>query len=194
MGSSVLSRSLREVSFHAVSHEELPAAELIPRLYRELKGIARRLLQDERQGHTLQPTALVHEAWVRLEGSGVKFSEDDADARRRFAAAAAGTMRRVLVDHARKHRAQKRGGLSLRIDFDEALPVASVDADTLIDLEAALEALAAQNARLARIAELRLFGGLTGPELAAVEDISETTAKQDWSFARAVLAKQLAGK
>jgi RNA polymerase sigma factor (TIGR02999 family) len=159
--------------------------QLLPLVYNELHAIAARHMRGERPDHTLQPTALVHEAFLRLAGADVSFGD-----RTHFIRAASQAMRRVLVDHARARNAAKRGG-NLRITLDESL-VAQDDRDVdLLVLDDALNRLAAAEPRWARVVELRFFGGLEITEVATVLDISPATAKRDWRFARAWLAKAM---
>lgn len=163
---------------------------LIPLVYEELRRLASHHLRNERAGHTLQPTALVHEAYLRLSG----LKELDLNNRAHFYGAAARVMRRVLVDHARKHRAQKRGGGALVVELQESL-------DAPVDLGLALEALDEALCELERIApekakvvELRYFGGLSVEETGEYLDISPATVKRYWSFARAWLFRRLSGE
>lgn len=165
--------------------------QFAPLLYAELKRVAASLLDGERVGHTLQATALVHEAWVRLvdvEGLG---PAGDQEARRHFVSLAAHSMRNVLIDHARRRQAEKRGGVRQRLELEEAVAEIPTDTDALLDLHAALEKLAQLNARLAKVAELRLFGGLSVAELAPIVGLALSRAKEEWAFARALLAKFL---
>lgn len=164
---------------------------LVPQLYEELRSIAARLLRGELSGHTLQATALVHEAWLRLEKQGDRDETLKDASLRDLAIVAIRSMRQILVDHARHAKATKRGGHYQRIEPHGDLPATCTDIDTLLDLETALARLEARNPRLARIAEFRIFGGLSSAELAAVLELSPTTVKQEWSFARAVLARDL---
>lgn len=163
---------------------------LLPLVYEELRRLARRHLRQERPGHTLQPTALVHEAFLRLSG----LRELQLNNRAHFYGAAARTMRRVLVDHARRHRAQKRGGGGEALaDLGAA---ANVGVDTRLDFEAldeALEALERLAPEKARVVELRYFGGLSVEDTAACLGVSPATVKRHWSFARAWLFKRLGG-
>jgi RNA polymerase sigma-70 factor (ECF subfamily) len=159
-------------------------------IYRELHQIASALFRGERGNHTLQPTALVHEAWLRLQSSR-EVAADDLEGQRRFVATAANVMRNILVDHARAHRSQKRGAGWARMDLDGELPIAQMDATVLLDLDAALLELAQRDERLAKVAELRIFGGLGSKEIADTLGLSVTTAKADWTVARAVLSKAL---
>jgi RNA polymerase sigma factor (TIGR02999 family) len=172
----------------AWSHGDAAASEqLLELLYDDLKRRARQKLRGERADHTLQPTALVHEAWLRLN----RQSEANWQNRAQFLGLAAVMMRRVLVDYARGRRADKREGSWVRVTLDEDLatgPGREVDS---LDLEAALEELAAQDERQARLVELRVFGGLTFDDAAEVLGVSPATAKRDWTHARAWLFRRL---
>jgi len=162
-----------------------PAESLPEPLYRELRDVAAALLRRERADHTLQPTALVHEFFLRVRGR-----IDSADAGETLVRAAA-TMRRILVDHARRRSADKRGQGRLRVALDESL-VISPEPPELLALDEALQALAALDERKARVVELRFFGGLTGEEAAEVLGIATSTADADWFMARAWLRRRLA--
>ena len=163
------------------------AEKLLPLVYDELRARAAALLTRERPDHTLQPTALVHEAFLRL----VDQTRVDGQDRVRFFAVASRAMRRVLIDHARKHRAAKRGGNLARITLDEAVAVsAQSDVDTL-DLEAALTRLTSLNERQGCVVELRFFAGLTVEEVAEVLGVSPKTIELDWRMARAWLHREL---
>ena len=156
-------------------------ARLIPQVYVELCRLAGYLMRAERGNHTLQPTALVNEAYVRL----VEQSQIPWQSRAHFFAAASQVMRHILVDHARARQAGKRGGGQRQVTLDDAiLPSLDRTIDVLI-LHEALERLAVLDARQARLVELHLFGGLTFQEIALVLECSERTAKHDWSMARA---------
>lgn len=160
---------------------------LWPLVYDELRKLARSQLRSERPDHTLQPTALVHEAYLRLAAQ----HQVAGSHRSHFYALAASMMRRVLVDHARARHAAKRGGSAARLSFDGLeIEVAESPVD-LIDLDRALAALAADFERPARIIELRFFGGLEIHEIAELLGVSERTVKRDWSFARAWLLREL---
>ena len=166
---------------------------LVPLVYRELRAIAARHLGSERPGHTLQPTALVSEAYLRLRGLGNVPWHD----RTHFFAIASRIMRRLLVDHARAKTAQKRGSDATRVlvtegYHDEVQP--SLDAEELIDLDRALDELAAEAPRLARLVELRFFSGLDIAEASSLLGCSPRTAKRDWAFARAWLLNRLGTK
>jgi RNA polymerase sigma factor (TIGR02999 family) len=169
-----------------VGGDERAAAELLPLVYDALRKLAARKLAGEKAGHSLQPTALVHEAYLRLVGSeGNRFFKDH----RHFFAAAAIAMRRILVDHARKKSALKRGRSAPGEDL-ESLPGPEAN-ENLIVLDEALEKLARHDEPKARLVELRYFGGLTGEEAAAVLGISATTADRYWTYARAWLKVEM---
>jgi RNA polymerase sigma factor (TIGR02999 family) len=159
-------------------------------VYAELRRIAAGQLRGERPDHTLQPTALVHEAYVRLLGRGNIAWENRAH----FFSTAAGTMRRILIDHARARRADKREGKLKRVDLDQE-PAAfdDQDAERLLVVDEALNKLAQWDERQARVVELRFFGGLTVEEAAEVLGVSPKTVKRDWAMARAWLQTQLEG-
>jgi RNA polymerase sigma factor (TIGR02999 family) len=159
----------------------------MPLVYDRLRQLARRHLARERAGHTLQPTALVHEAYLRLAGHHRIQWQD----RGHFLALAATTMRRVLVSHARGRLAEKRGGGGAALSLDDVPAPAVERAEELVALDDALEALAAFDPRQARVVELRYFGGLTVEETAAALGVSPATVKLDWSLARAWLRREL---
>jgi RNA polymerase sigma factor (TIGR02999 family) len=163
-------------------------SKLLALLYPELRRLADDLLRRERSDHTLQPTALVHEAYIRLTGT----REMRLESRRHFYGAAAMAMRRILVDHARQRRAQKRGGPDLgRVEFDEAL---NAPVDLRMDferLDEALEELATFAPEKARIVELRYFAGLSIQETADLLEVAPATVKRHWTFARAWLHRAL---
>ena len=168
---------------------------LLPMVYTEMRAIAAKHLRSERPGHTLQPTALANEAYLRLRGLNDVPWHDRAH----FFAIASRIMRRVLVDHARANLAQKRGAGSPMVQIDEGLhglieagaSASAMDAAQLIDLDRALDQLAAEEPRLSRFIELRFFGGLKIEEIAELLGCSPRTAKRDWTFARAWLLHKL---
>ncbi len=152
--------------------------------------MAARLLHGERPDHTLQPTALVHEAYLRLVDQRAGWQD-----RAHFYAIAAQAMRRILVDYARAHRASKRGGGVVPVPLDEreeAVPTPGPALDDLLAVDAALEALQALDESAARVVELRYFGGLSVEETARVLDVSPATVKREWALARAWLYRRLA--
>lgn len=158
-------------------------SKLMPLVYVELRRLAAYYMRGERADHTLQPTALVHEAYIRL----IKMNKVDWQSRSHFFATAATAMRRILVDHARAHQANKREGLRDAISLDKALVVSPARSAELIALDDALHRLAKFDARQSKIVELRYFGGLSDEEIAAVLDISTRTVKRDWRAAKAWL-------
>ncbi|MBX3390853.1 MAG: sigma-70 family RNA polymerase sigma factor [Phycisphaeraceae bacterium] len=167
------------------------ADALTPMLYEQLRALAGSLLVDERRGHSLQPTALVHEAYLRM----IDQQKVDKDDRAAFFGLAATLMRRILVDHARARRRMKRGGGARRVMLRESLAPGVEPADEWsIDVEilnASLEKLAELDERKARLVELRFFGGLDEPQAAETLGISRATAARDWRFARAWLAHEI---
>lgn len=164
------------------------AARLLPLVYDELRAIARRHLRGERPGHTLQPTALVHEAWIHFE----KGAALDVRDRSQFLAVAAGAMRRLLIDHARSRDAARRGGGWRKVTLAEASGPSrsSVDID-IVALHEALERLEGLGERLARVVELRFFGGLTVAEAAEMLGVAPVTVEKDWTKAKAWLRQEL---
>ncbi len=162
---------------------------LFEHVYAELRRLAEGYMHRERADHTLQATALVHEAFVRLVNqTAVEWAD-----RTYFYGVAATTMRRILVSHARAHRSLKRGGERRRADIDPGALAGRAHRIDLIELDDALNRLAAIDPRKARVVELRYFGGLGVPETAAILEVSEPTVKRDWVFARAWLRRELAG-
>ncbi len=156
-------------------------------MYERLRALARRFLRQERAGHTLQPTALVNEAYVRLAG----VERLEWQGRTHFLAVAAQQMRRVLVDHARQKIADKRGARRARVTLEEGMAVAAPRWVDVLALDRAIEKLARRNERRAKVVELRLFAGLEVPEIGEALAISERTVKEDWRMARAWLAREL---
>lgn len=164
-------------------------ADLIPLVYQELQAMARGYLRHERRGHTLQPTALVHEAYLRLIGmDSVRW-----ESRAQFFSIAARVLRHILVDYARERGALKRGAGERMAPLEAALTVPAGENIDLVGLDQSLERLAAVDPRKARVVELRYFGGLSIEEVAEVMDSSPMTVKRDWSFARAWLFRDLGG-
>ena len=160
---------------------------LIPLVYGELRRQARGYLRNERSGHTLQPTALVHEVYLRLvDQSQVKWQS-----RAHFFGVAARAMREILVDHARKRQARKRGGTDSLISIDDVNPAAAPRNIDLLDLDRTLKRLAALDDRQARLVELRVFGGLTIDEAAEVLEISPATVSREWRHAETWLHKEM---
>lgn len=170
------------------------AAELLPLVYAELRTLADARLVRERTGHTLQPTALVHEAYLRLLGpEGIDAPKWDS--RAHFFSAAAEAMRRILIDHARARNAEKRGGGAARaadINPDDLPLLLGERAPDLLDLDAALSALAAEDPQKAELVKLRFFAGLTLEQAARALGLSAATADRHWAYARAWLFSRLA--
>jgi RNA polymerase sigma factor (TIGR02999 family) len=163
---------------------------LVRAIYAELRRIAGGLMRREAPGHTLQPSALVHEALLRLlDGDALA----DVPNRRYLFAAAAQAMRQVLVDHARRRHAAKRLGGRIRRPLDEALVACETQGLDVLALHDALDRLARSNPRQAQVVVLRFFGGLSVSEVAAALEVSDTTVEGDWRFARACLHNQLGG-
>jgi RNA polymerase sigma factor (TIGR02999 family) len=165
------------------------AAELLPLVYDELRRLAAHRLARERNGHTLQPTALVHEAWLKISGD----DERAWNGRQHFFAAAAEAMRRILVDRARRRLAAKRGAGEICLNADELdIPGPAPD-EQLLAVNEALEKFAVLDARKAELVKLRYFVGLTFEEAAEALGIAVPTAKQWWAYARAWLRVEMAG-
>lgn len=162
---------------------------LIPLVYTELRRLARGQLRRQPAGHSLQPTLLVHEAYLRL-------GEADIDWRNRthFLSVAARVMRRILVDWARAKHARKRGGEEMRVTLTGSLPAPLTDPVEVLSLEAAMERLQGFDTRQAQVVELSYFGGLTYPEIGEMLGVSEATVDRDLRHARAWLKRELAGK
>jgi len=167
----------------------VPASELLPLVYEELRKLAAHKLANEAPGQTLQPTALVHEAWLRLiRADCIQFEN-----RRHFFGAAAEAMRRILIERARRKSAQRHGGGLERVDLEQIdLPEKASD-DLLLRVDTALEGLAREDARAAELVKLRFFAGLTMEQAAQALGITERTARRDWRFARAWLFDGLKG-
>ena len=167
-----------------------PALEaLTPLVYAELRRLAGAYLRNEAPGHTLQPTALVHEAFLRLLGNA-----PDCENRAQFFGVAAHLMRQILVDHARTRLAAKRGGDVVHLSLEADLVVSHEQEPNLVALDEALERLAAVDPRKARVVELRFFGGLSVEESAEALHVSEVTVRRDWQFAKSWLLRELTGE
>jgi len=170
-----------------------PAPDLFPQMYGELRRVAGRYLGRERVNHTLQPTALVNEAWLRMQKERGLASKG----RTQGLALAAQAMRRLLVDHGRHQKRQKRGGRIPHVELDELLQAAKTSAvpvEDLLALEDALTRLEAIDPRAAEIVSLRFFSGLSVPEVAEHLGVSPRTVENDWTHARAWLKRELAGQ
>jgi RNA polymerase sigma factor (TIGR02999 family) len=164
------------------------ATELLPLVYEELRELAASRMTREAPGHTLQPTALVHEAWLRIAGEA---GPTHFDTRGHFFAAAAEAMRRILIDRARRKGAQKRGAGLQRVNLDDVDVAAQADDATLLRLDEALEKLAREDPPSAELVKLRFFTGLTTEQAAAALGISERTARRYWVFSRAFLHNEM---
>jgi RNA polymerase sigma factor (TIGR02999 family) len=173
-------------------NKESPADELFPVIYGELRHVARRYLGRERKNHTLQPTALVHEAWLRLRNDRGLTPEG----RTQGLALGAQAMRRLLIDHGRQQKREKRGGGAKPVELDGLLKAATTGAvpiEDLLSLERALTRLEAVDARGAQVVSLRFFSGMSNPEVAEYLGLSLRTVEGDWTHARAWLRRALAG-
>jgi RNA polymerase sigma factor (TIGR02999 family) len=170
----------------AIEHGDAGAAEqLLPLVYEELRKLAARKLAQEKPGQTLQATALVHEAYLRLVGGGI---DAPWNGRGHFFAAAAEAMRRILIDRARHKQTDKAGGKRHRIDLDEIEPALKEgEDDRLLALDEALRQLEAEDPRKAKLVKLRFFAGLTADQAAAALGVSTSTAEKDWAYARSWL-------
>jgi RNA polymerase sigma-70 factor, ECF subfamily len=162
-------------------------AQLVPMLYNELRRLAGHYLRAERPNHTLQPTALVHEAYLRL----IEQNEVEWKNRGHFFAVAAQQMRRILVDYARSHRAAKRGGSTPKIPLDLVVAQSPLKAGDIVELDQVLARLSSIDPQQSRVVELRVFGGLTVEEVAEILHISPATVKRDWSMAKAWLIREM---
>jgi RNA polymerase sigma factor (TIGR02999 family) len=166
------------------------AAQLLPLVYDELRRLASQWLAQEAPGQTLQPTALVHEAYVRL--TGTSSPETGWDSRRHFFAAAAEAMRRILVENARRKKRLKHGGDRRRVSLEVAESMVQAPSEDLLALDEALTRLTAHDPIKAEVVKLRFFAGLTMPEVAQSLDLSLTTAERYWTYARTWLYAELA--
>jgi RNA polymerase sigma factor (TIGR02999 family) len=162
------------------------AEELLPLVYGELHRLAKSYMRRERKEHTLQATALINEAYLRLVKEDV-----DWNSRGHFIGVAANVMRRVLVDYARAHKADRRDGGLKRVEMNEELAIAEGQLEEVAQIDEALHRLAEKNPRQARVVELRYFGGLSVEEIAALLDVAPRSVKRDWSLARIWLFREL---
>jgi RNA polymerase sigma factor (TIGR02999 family) len=171
----------------AIQQGDAGASEdLLPLVYEELRKLASARMSHERGDHTLQPTALVHEAYARLAGSDLTLQD-----RKHFFAVASRAMRRILVDHARSRGSLKRGARASHVPLDEAMAAPETSPEEVLELNDALERLAAIDERKARVVELHYFGGLSYDEIAEVEEVSAATVDRDLRFAKAWLQAAL---
>ncbi len=187
MGTSSSSHDVTQLLVAWRAGDDQAFEALVPLIYRELHRLARRYMQMERHNHTLQTTALVHEAYMQL----VKQRDAEWQGRSHFFAASAQAMRHILVDMARSRGRQRRGGDAARISLDEALVFTPERADELVALDDALTALAKLDERKSRIVEMRYFAGLTIEEAAEVLKISHATVEREWQRAKAWLQLEL---
>src|SRR5262245_41023479 len=171
----------------AAGGDQAAAAKLLPMVYNELRALAAAALRRERCDHTLQPTALVHEAFLRL----IDQSHAEYKSRTHFLAIGAQAIRRILVDYARQHHAAKRGGDRLRVTLDQAAGTAGSSVIDMLGLDEALARLAQLDERQGKVVELRFFGGLSVEETAAMLDVSPRTIEEDWRMAKAWLKREL---
>jgi RNA polymerase sigma-70 factor, ECF subfamily len=167
--------------------DDAALAELTPLVYEELRRVAHHHLSGQRPDHTLQTTALVNEAYLRLADQ----TNPSWQSRAHFFAVAARAMRQILVSYARSQRSQKRGGGALKMDLDEAALIAPEESKEIVDLHEALEQLATLDSRKAQVVELKYFGGLNYDEIAEVLKISRITVRRDWEFAKVWLYTEL---
>jgi RNA polymerase sigma-70 factor, ECF subfamily len=184
--------AVTQVLAEVAAGSDSAAARLLPLVYDELRALARNHFRRQRSDHTLEPTALVHEAFLRLVGGEAGKLRDRAH----FFAVAATAMRQILIDHARRRQAAKRGGELQRVALDAAAPPAddaalSVGGVDVLTLEDALQKLAERDPRKARVVELRVYGGLTCEQAAEVLGVSPKTVEGDWYMARAWLRSAL---
>ncbi len=170
--------------------DEEALRKLFPLVHPELHRLAHHYMSRERAGHTLQTTAVLNEAYLRL----VDNTKPVWQGRTHFIAAAAQMMRHIMVDHARERRSLKRGGGALKVTLDEAALVTETRSDELLALDEALEKLARQDPRKSQIVELRYFGGLTSEETAKFLKFSQRTVEREWTMAKAWLYRELSGK
>jgi RNA polymerase sigma factor (TIGR02999 family) len=177
-----------EILSAAARGDRQAAGQLLPLVYDELRRLAAQKLAHEAPGQTLQPTALVHEAYLRLVGAG---GDQHWDGRGHFFAAAAEAMRRILVDNARRKRRPKHGGDRRRVDLDSATAGVESPSEDLLALDEALDALAEEDPARAELVKLRFFAGLTMPEAARALGVSLATAERHWTYARTWLYARL---
>jgi len=180
-------RDITTILEHAANGQARAAQELLPLVYEELRKLAAARMANEGDTSTLQPTALVHEAWLRLVGS----EQPSWKNRAHFFAAAAEAMRRILIENARRKQALKRGARPVRIDLDRVDIAITANEESLLAMNEALEKLAVQDPQSAQLVKLRFFVGLNYEEAAQTMSISERSAKRCWAFARAWLYREL---
>ena len=181
--------SVTDLLLRARAGDSSALADVFPLIYDELRAIAERQLWKERDGHTLSPTALVHEAYMRL----IDYNRMEWSGRAHFLRVAATAMRRVLVDHARGQRSLKRGGRLRRVSIDAVQLSADEQVELLIAVDSALEKLQLHDARQAQVVECRFFGGMTEEETAEALGIGLRTVKRDWAKAKSWLYREISG-
>jgi len=184
---SVSSHRVTQLLEHWSHGDDAALAELTPLVYEELRRLAHHHMGGERPDHTLQTTALVNEAYLRLADQ----TNPSWQNRAHFFALAARAMRQILVNYAKSYRAQKRGGGALKVDLDEIALISPEQTTEILDLNEALERLATLDSRKAYVVELKYFGGLKHDEIAEVLKISTVTVRRDWVFAKAWLHNEL---
>jgi RNA polymerase sigma-70 factor, ECF subfamily len=184
---SVSPHRVTQLLAHWSHGDDAALAELTPLVYEELRRLAHRHMGGERPDHTLQTTALVNEAYLRLADQ----TNPSWQNRAHFFALAARSMRQILVNYAKSYRAQKRGGGAIKVDLDEAALVSLEQSKEIVDLHETLERLATLDSRKARVVELKYFGGLNHDEIAEVLKISTVTVRRDWMFAKTWLYDEL---
>jgi len=181
--------SVTDLLLRARAGDSSALADVFPLIYDELRTIAERQLWNERHGHTLSPTALVHEAYIRL----IDYNRMEWSGRVHFLRVAATAMRRILVDHARGQRSLKRGGGLRRVSIDAVQLSADEQVELLIAVDSALEKLERHDARQAQVVECRFFGGMTEEETAEALGIGLRTVKRDWAKAKSWLYREISG-
>ena len=184
---SVSRQRVTELLAHWSRGDDAALAELTPLVYEELRRLAHRHMGGERPDHTLQTTALVNEAYLRLAGQTNPRWQDRAH----FFAVAARAMRQILVNYAKSYRAQKRGGGTIKVELDEAAIVSPEQSKAIVDLHEALERLVSLDSRKGQVVELKYFGGLNYDEIAEVLKISRVTVRREWEFAKVWLYTEL---
>jgi len=184
---SVSQQRVTELLAHWSDGDDAALAELTPLVYEELRHLAHHFMEGQRPDHTLQTTALVNEAYLRLADQ----TNPRWQNRTHFFAVAARAMRQILVSYARGQRSQKRGGGALKVELDEVAVVSPEESKEIVDLHEALERLTTLDSRKAQVVELKYFGGLNYDEMAEVLKISRVTVRRDWEFARAWLYTEL---
>src|SRR5437899_7042014 len=184
---SVSQQRVTELLAHWSDGDDAALAELTPLVYEELRHLAHHFMEGQRPDHTLQTTALVNEAYLRLADQ----TNPRWQNRAHFFAVAARAMRQILVSYARRQRSQKRGGGAVKVDLDEAALVSPQESKEIVDLHEALERLATLDSRKAQVVELKYFGGLNYDEMADVLKISRVTVRRDWEFAKVWLYTEL---